>query len=219
MSWDQDGQPLVGQHVLCLPAAAHKPEDPIPDLQRPRDIRPQLIDFSHVFESRDVGWNTGGCGIHTATLQEIGAVQPERTHPHPNLLAPRLGSRYVANLEDFRTADAGDNNGFHWSRFSTTRGMPVTTFDLSSPRLLSISGMSSRCSILKTTGSVILDRFEGDVETRAYRSATHISDARYKHAWVAIAPRHEHSEAQSRPKFSADHPCPSLGATGSETED
>ena len=52
---DRHRHPLVRHDVLGLPAAADDPEDPVADLERAGDVRPQRIDLAGILEARDVG--------------------------------------------------------------------------------------------------------------------------------------------------------------------
>ena len=115
---DRHGQPLVGQDELGLPAPADDPEDPVARLQRARNGRTQRIDLARILQTGDVRRRARRCGIHSPALHEIGPVQPACPNADTDLLAPRLGRGDFANLENLRTAGAGDDDGLHGFVFS-----------------------------------------------------------------------------------------------------
>ena len=85
---DRHGHPLGRDDVFGLPPAADDPEDPVADLERPGDARPERLDLAGELQARDVGRHSRRRRVIAPALHQVGPVQPARPHPDPDLVAP-----------------------------------------------------------------------------------------------------------------------------------
>src|SRR5688572_5796319 len=89
--------------VFRVRSTANNPHHMIADLPA-RDARTHRLDFTSVFETRDVCRPSRWRRIHPATLHQIGPIDSGRTHTHADVIWTSFGSRGVAELKNFRTA-------------------------------------------------------------------------------------------------------------------
>jgi hypothetical protein len=104
---------LMRNHKLSLAPSSEDSKDSIANFVTACDARPQLVNFTGIFEPRNIRWSSCRRRILSTRLQQVGPIQPASPHANPDLIALRFRCWNITNIQDLRPADPGNDNRFH----------------------------------------------------------------------------------------------------------
>ena len=117
----------MGTTVSDAPPAASRPKRALPPLMQLTDRAAErlgalyaaaeagkLLDhLARVLQARYVRRRSGRRRVHAHALQEIGAIQPRPSHPHPDMNRRQGRIGHLHQVEDLGTAWLANADGAH----------------------------------------------------------------------------------------------------------